>query len=148
IVLTVVLGIVYALLFVFRGAHAQLQWSRAQDYAVIAAMTSIAIVLTVVVGSEWAMLFAFVGVPSGLRLPPAQAFWVLWVLVALAGGLSFTDPDIGSDVAATWAATTFGTGLLFISLGQAFSSNRKLRRVQAELAQNAVAEERLRFARD
>jgi two-component system sensor histidine kinase DesK len=147
IALAVVLGLVFGWLFVTRGPRTCTS-PRRDDYLLIAVMAAIAALLTGAVGSEWAILFALVAVPNGLRLAPAQAFWSLWVLVALAGGLSLAGGGQGADEAATWAATTFGTGLLFIALGRALDANRKLRRAQAELAHHAVEEERLRFARD
>ncbi len=148
IVLAAAGSLTYAWLFIARGARQEREWRPGEDVAVIGAMTAIAIVLTLAIGAEWAMLFVFVTVPGGLRLPPDRAFWLVLALVALAAGLSLTDPEIGSDVAVTWAAATFGTGLLFISLGRVLAANAELKRARAELAEHAVAEERLRFARD
>jgi two-component system sensor histidine kinase DesK len=138
--------LVFATIWVGRGLRPEWAVSTREELAYVAALAAIAIVLTLAERPEWAMLFAFTGVPVGLRLPPALGFWGVFALAALAGGCSLLAG--ADDTAATWAATTIGTGLLFVALGRVLNANAQLRRARAELATRAVAEERLRFGRD
>jgi two-component system, NarL family, sensor histidine kinase DesK len=118
-----------------------------RDAVVIVVLAAIAVLLTVAERPDWAMLFVYVTVPAGVRLPLPLNFATVAVcaLIAFAAG---TVAGAEDDVALTWAATTFGLGLLFCALGRLVNANAQLRAARAELAERAVAEERLRFARD
>ena len=56
------------------------------------------------------------------------------------------ETDAGTIISIS--ATTLGIGVLFVALGGVIRANIELREARAELAELAVAEERLRFARD
>jgi hypothetical protein len=60
--------------------------------------------------------------------------------------LALTDPD--SALFWSITATVFATGTLWFLLGGLLRANAALREARAELAELAVAEERMRFARD
>lgn len=112
------------------------------DFAV---MTGLAVALAVGFGANWAGLMIYVSAAAAAALPwrwvwpavGAAALVCLAVLVADDGsGLFFLPP-----ICLLTAFGIRGTGYLI-------TVNRELQEAREELARNAVAEERLRFARD
>jgi two-component system sensor histidine kinase DesK len=96
----------------------------------------------------WLMVLMYVGVAGvfALRTPVQTAAWLIGtigaqVTIGLLGHVS--DGDIGSV-----AFNSFMSGLLVYVVKQMNLLIAQLRATQAELAQAAVAEERLRFSRD
>jgi two-component system sensor histidine kinase DesK len=111
-------------------------------------MAFVATVLTLFERSTWGLLFVYTAAAGGLRLAPNRNFvavvgsTVLCVLTMSASG----ETDAGTIISIS--ATTLGIGVLFMALGGVIRANIELRQARAELAELAVAEERLRFARD
>jgi two-component system sensor histidine kinase DesK len=113
----------------------------------LGAMLAIAVTLTLAAHDSFALLFVYAGSAAGVRLPGrANALAVAAITALAAGTLAVTEPD----GALFWAVTStvFATGTLWLLIGGLLRSNAALREARAELADVAVAEERLRFARD
>jgi two-component system sensor histidine kinase DesK len=114
----------------------------------VGTMAVVATVLTVFERSTWGLLFVYTAAAGGLRLPPNRNFaavigsTVLCVLTMSIAG----ETDAGTIISIS--ATTLGIGVLFVALGGVIRANIELREARAELAELAVADERLRFARD
>jgi two-component system sensor histidine kinase DesK len=92
-------------------------------------------------------LFVYVAAATGMLLPPRIAAAVIaaaaigvWILSAQRG-------DSDSAIAAT-VLTVVSIGALMAAFGRVVRVNRELRATREELATLAVAEERLRIARD
>jgi two-component system sensor histidine kinase DesK len=114
----------------------------------VGTMAVVATVLTVFERSTWGLLFVYTAAAGGLRLPPNRnAFAVVGSTVLCVVTMSIAgETDAGTIVSIS--ATTLGIGVLFMALGGVIRANIELREARAELAELAVAEERLRFARD
>jgi two-component system, NarL family, sensor histidine kinase DesK len=113
----------------------------------LAGMVAIAVVLTLAALDSWAFLFVWAASAAAAQLSErANVLALLGITAIAAGTLALTDPD----GAVFWAitGTVFGTGTLWLLIGGLVRTNRELREARAELAELAVAEERLRFARD
>jgi two-component system sensor histidine kinase DesK len=93
------------------------------------------------------LLFGYVVAAAGVALPAAAAVGITAVIAAaVALGLAASGTD-GSTVAA-WTLTVLGIGAVTTALGSAMRANAELRRLRDERARLAVAEERMRIARD
>jgi two-component system, NarL family, sensor histidine kinase DesK len=113
----------------------------------VGTMAVVATVLTLFERSTWGLLFVYTAAAGGLRLPPNRnAVAVVGSAVLCVVTMSASETDAGTIVSIS--ATTLGIGVLFIALGGVIRANIELREARAELAELAVAEERLRFARD
>src|SRR3954469_12697676 len=113
----------------------------------VIAMAAIATVLTLFEPQTWALLFVYTAAAGGVRLPPRLTATSVAVSTVLCGvTLLMAVADDGTVISIT--ATTVGIGALFVALGGVIRANIELRAARAELAELAVAEERLRFARD
>jgi len=113
----------------------------------IVSLVVLTLALALVSGNEWLTLFFHVNVLAGLMLPGRDAYAtiaglaILLVVLGRASGLGWV--DIGQGVLSTSAL-----GLLFTAFGRNIDTISELRAAREELARLAVAEERLRFARD
>jgi two-component system sensor histidine kinase DesK len=113
----------------------------------VVTMAIVATILTLFERSTWGLLFVYTAAAGGLRLPPNRnAFAVIGSTVLCVLTMSVSETDAGTIVSIS--ATTLGIGVLFMALGGVIRANIELREARAELAELAVAEERLRFARD
>ena len=93
------------------------------------------------------LLFVYVVAAAGVALPAAAVVAVTVVVSTAVGvGLAMGSAD-GSTVAA-WTLTVLGVGAVTTALGAAMRANAELRRLRDERARLAVAEERMRIARD
>lgn len=113
----------------------------------IGVLASIAVILILADGPPWLDLIVFTAVAAAFRLPLVEAIWTLLAVVMLAivaGSMAQASPqDIG------WACTlSLSIGAGQASIVYALSTVQELRAARGELARLAVAEERLRFARD
>ena len=118
-----------------------------EPLAPLAAMVAISIALALAAHDSFALLFMYAASAAAVRLPGgSSALAVAGVTAVAAGTLALTD----SEAALFWAITgaVFGAGTLWFLIGGLIRSNAALREARAELAELAVAEERLRFARD
>ena len=120
---------------------------RTGRWKVIAALIAIAVGLTLGYGAPWMLIFVFVNSAAGVYLPPEHAVRIIGpisVVAVAAGYLSHGN-----------AATLIGNGLTVLTVGllmwsftNVIIAYRELRLAREGLAKLAVAEERLRFARD
>jgi two-component system, NarL family, sensor histidine kinase DesK len=111
-------------------------------FAVIAALP-----LALGAPNSFALLFVYVAAAAGALLAPlAAAIAIAATATAVGGGLAATGS--GSSAVAAYALTIVAVGTVMAALGGLARANRALREAREELAQTAVAEERLRIARD
>jgi len=113
----------------------------------LAILGPLGVVYTVVYGNPWLDLLVFTAVAAAYRLPMRQTAWFVPLVAVVAAGLG-----VGVNHSVGDAAPAF---LLILSVGigvaggiYTLSVVRDLRVARGELARLAVAEERLRFARD
>ncbi len=107
----------------------------------------LAAALTLALGTSWSVLFAYAAAAAGVRLPPRwNGLAVIGILALTVGCLLVVGAD-GSALLAI-SGSVFGVGALFVMFGGLVRANEALREARAELAELAVAEERVRFARD
>jgi two-component system, NarL family, sensor histidine kinase DesK len=119
----------------------------ARGLASLAPLMTIAVVLTLGERTAWALLFIFTAAVAGaiLREPLGVAGVTLCVLLAAVCAIT-AGADAGSVL--VLAAGTAGIGLLILSIAGLRARNAELHSAREELARLAVADERLRFARD
>jgi two-component system, NarL family, sensor histidine kinase DesK len=113
----------------------------------VLAMLAIAVGLTLGVDNVFAWLFVWAGSAASVRLPGLASAKAVAAITALAAGtMALTEPD----AALFWSVTStvFATAALWMLIGGMLRTNAALRDARAELAELAVADERLRFARD
>ncbi len=145
-----VLAAGFAALFVYASSATGVRrqtWSRAHNVAVVVAFFSTPVFLCFVDGPGWDYLFVYGLLPT-MRLAPQRVRYrlVLGVtaLAVVVGALS--SPNLGDVIAP--ASVVLGTGAGWLGFGRLIEANAALKRAQDERARVAVAEERLRFARD
>jgi two-component system sensor histidine kinase DesK len=113
----------------------------------LAAMAAVATILTLAAIDSFALMFVYAASAAAVRLPGRTGALTVAGMTALAAAtLALTDPEGGLFWAIT--GTVLATGTLWFLIGGLLRSNAALRDARAELAELAVAEERLRFARD
>ena len=110
--------------------------------AAIAFLAVVVIALNLALGSEWRVLFFHVNVAAGIVLLTRDAYVAIAGLAALTLALGIT-----SGMA--WLALpTAAIGLWATAFVRQVAAVAELRAAREEIARLAVAEERLRFARD
>jgi two-component system sensor histidine kinase DesK len=110
-------------------------------------MTALSVVLTLAALDSFALLFAFAGSAAAVRLEGRANVIAATAVTAIAAGtLALTNPE----AAFFWGvlSAVAGTSALWLLIGGLIRTNVALREARAELADAAVADERLRFARD
>jgi two-component system, NarL family, sensor histidine kinase DesK len=113
----------------------------------VGAMLAISVVLTVGAQDSFGLLFVYAASAAGVRLSGRTSALVVAAITALAAAtLAVTNPEAGVFWGVT--ATVFATGTLWFLIGGLLRANAALREARSELAELAVAEERVRFARD
>ena len=96
---------------------------------------------------SFSALFVYVAAATGLLLPPRIAAAVIVAAGVGVGILGVARGDHDGAVAAT-VLTVVSIGALMVAFGRVTRVNRELRETREELATLAVADERLRIARD
>lgn len=115
--------------------------------AAVAFLAALASTSTLFFGDEWLTLFVHTGVAAGLMLPDKD-------IPAALAGLSVLSVLAGLGAGASWltigrfALPTVALCLLMAALARHIATIAQLRAAREEIARLAVAEERLRFARD
>jgi two-component system, NarL family, sensor histidine kinase DesK len=113
----------------------------------VLAMLVISVVLTLAVDAAFGWLFAWAGSAVTVRLDgrAGAKAWAAITAVA-AATIALAEPD----AALFWGVTAAvsATSAVWLLIGGLMRANEALREARAELAEMAVAEERLRFARD
>ena len=105
--------------------------------------------LTLVLGAprSFAALFVYVVAAGGLLLPPRASIAAIAATAACVGvGLAIAGSS-GSSIA-SFSLTIVAIGCMMAAFGHKTRANLELRAAREELAELAVSEERLRFARD
>src|SRR3954447_8993861 len=119
-----------------------------QDLRGVAGLVVLSIALTAVGGTDWSGQWCFVAAATGLRIERRYALPALPVLgaaAALTEGLA-NSWDAGAMV--SLFIVTIGVGMLTGGFRRLRVVNIELGRARGEIARLAVADERLRFARD
>jgi two-component system sensor histidine kinase DesK len=109
-------------------------------------MLAIAVVLTLTIDIGFGWLFLWAGSAAGARLSGLVSVKVVAAITALAAATM----ALTGEGDAFWGITSAvaATSALWLLIGGLLRANAELRAARAELAEMAVAEERLRFARD
>jgi two-component system sensor histidine kinase DesK len=118
-----------------------------QDLAGVAGLIALAVALVAVGGTDWAGLWCFVAAAAGLRVDRHLAIPGLLVLggaAALTEGLNAWK----ADAMLSLFIVTLGVGLFTGGFRRLRKVNLELGRARGEIGRLAVADERLRFARD
>lgn len=108
-----------------------------------------AAVLTLLLGApgSFTALFVYVAVAAGLLLPVRPAAAVIGV-TALGVGTGLVVGGASDSTAASLVLTIVAVGAMMVAFARKIQANRELEAAREELARLAVAEERLRIARD
>ena len=139
--------LVVPLIVVFSALFLDVVMTQRPVPAPVLGMLAISVGLTLGVSDTFAFLFIWPASAASARLSGLTSGKALTAITALAAGtIALTDPD----GALFWGVTSlvFGTGALWLLIGGLMRANAELREARAELAEKAVADERLRFARD
>ncbi len=109
-------------------------------------MLAIAVALTLAADPVFGWLFVWAGSAAGVRL---TAPWNLKAVASITA-LAAATLALAGEGTAFWGITSAvaATSALWLLIGGLLRANVQLREARAELAEMAVAEERLRFARD
>ena len=112
----------------------------------VLAMLAIAVALTLLAADDFAWLFVWAGSAAGVRLSGLVSAKAVTAITALAAATL----ALAGDGQEFWGITSAvaATSTLWLLIGGLLRTNAALREARAELAEMAVAEERLRFARD
>jgi two-component system, NarL family, sensor histidine kinase DesK len=126
----------------------QVQWQQSPAPAVgLIALTAFALALSLADGPTWGATLIYCTVVAGASFDWRRAIPVVIAYAAVAAGLS-----VGFDLGGGFALGAFIeislTGLGTIGIFRLVQANIELRRAREEMSKLAVAEERLRFARD
>jgi two-component system, NarL family, sensor histidine kinase DesK len=151
--LRVALGVGIALFIgVYMSVLPPVRWlSRRGPGAVVAALALLPIIATVLLAAgalpSFSALFVYVAAACGMLLPPRIAAALILATGVGVGILGAVRGDEDGAVAAT-VLTVVAIGAMMAAFGRVTRVNRELRETREELATLAVAEERLRIARD
>jgi two-component system, NarL family, sensor histidine kinase DesK len=118
-----------------------------QGWQVVAPLAVLSVALLAIDGPRWTPMAVFTAAAAGRRLPSDHAGRAIAALAAVAAGGILLDGGSAGD-ALVIALTTLGIGFWALSFVRTLVQNEELRAAQAEIARLAVADERLRFARD
>jgi two-component system sensor histidine kinase DesK len=113
----------------------------------LAVLTLLAAVLTLADRESWSLLFLFAGISGAMRLPRRGAVgWIFACTVFTVAANLLDHADAGTTISIT--ATTLAIGFMMFAFRRLMELNAQLRNARGEVARLAVAEERLRFARE
>lgn len=104
------------------------------------------ILLTLLASADWLWFFIFASIALGVRLPPRPAAIAIAIISALTVAVGVG--PFGWVYAVRVALPVAVVGFGMIGVGWLVATIRALRAAREEIARLAVAEERLRFARD
>jgi len=118
---------------------------RRRQAALLLLLTALVLAVDLAFPPGFFWLFIYVVLPAGIVLPTRAAIWTTIAVTALATG---ADVARGQGTAAGYALGIVPWGVGMIMLRRLVVTVDELRAAREELARLAVAEERLRFARD
>jgi two-component system sensor histidine kinase DesK len=113
----------------------------------IVILLAIAVVLTILDRVDWSALFVFCAVVAGFRLPRPYCWYMIIVCSPLAAGSTLIAHG-SAATAISMGVTAPAVGFMILAVARLLRANAELREAREQLAAVAVAEERLRFARD
>jgi two-component system sensor histidine kinase DesK len=113
----------------------------------VIALAAIASGLVAVGGTDWSGLWCFVAAATGLRIERRFALPALFAVAAASAGAELLAGN-GSAAAVSLALVSLGVGLLTAGFRRLRVVNVELGAARDEIGRLAVADERLRFARD
>lgn len=151
--LQIALGVGVALFIgVYLSVLPPVRWlSRRGHRAVLAALALLPVIAIVLLAAgappSFSALFVYVAAATGMLLPPRLAAALIVAVGLGVGILGAVRGDDDGAVAAT-VLTVIAIGSMMAAFGRVTRVNRELRETREELATLAVAEERLRIARD
>ncbi|HEY1507661.1 MAG TPA: sensor histidine kinase [Solirubrobacteraceae bacterium] len=119
----------------------------AQAFATVAALLAISVAMTIADREGWATLFVFSVASIAMSVRQPYAFPTVLLCSALcAGSLLARGSALGTAI--SFATPTLGIGMLMLVMADLRNRNRELYEARSEIARLAVAQERVRFARD
>ncbi|MFN8204428.1 MAG: histidine kinase [Solirubrobacteraceae bacterium] len=132
----------------FTGVVGPMRLTTRDAFAWAGTLTVMATALTCLERSSWATLYVYCAVAGAMALDPARYAirWVVGVTALCAATLTIGQAPDSALVSLT--VTTLSIGFLMFAFGRLIRANRELREAREELAERAVDQERLRFARD
>jgi two-component system sensor histidine kinase DesK len=113
----------------------------------VAGLAAIAVGLAAIGGGDWSGAWCFVAAAAGLRIDRHLAIPLLFVLGGAAAATEALSGN-GSGAAVSLFIVTIGVGLLTGGFRRLRTVSRQLNQARDEIGRLAVADERLRFARD
>ncbi|HZU77016.1 MAG TPA: histidine kinase [Dehalococcoidia bacterium] len=113
----------------------------------IAVLAALSVAFNAAYGSGWLGLYIYTAASVGPRCSPGRGAWIVLGLTTLTA-LTGLGQGVGAGATAQACLLVGGIGLSVVLMSQAVRTVRDLRAARAEVARLAVAEERLRFARD
>jgi two-component system sensor histidine kinase DesK len=151
--LRIALGVGIALFIgIYMSVLPPVRWlSRRGPGAVIAALALLPVIAITLLAAgappSFSALFVYVAAATGMLLPPRTAAGLILATGVGVGILGAVRGDEDGAVAAT-VLTVVAIGSMMAAFGRVTRVNRELRDTREELATLAVADERLRIARD
>jgi two-component system sensor histidine kinase DesK len=125
----------------------RLDRERLRLWAPLAFLAALAVAYTAAFGGTWPDLLIFTGVAIAIRLPIQQSAWLV-PAAAIASAALVTLVEGSPPAAGPIFLLILSIGIGVAGLLYAVATVRELRAAREEIARLAVAEERLRFARD
>jgi two-component system sensor histidine kinase DesK len=122
-------------------------WSRLAAAALVALVLLATATLALGAPGSFVSLYVYVVAVAGMMLPPIAAGGVI-ALTAAGVGVGMTEAGSSSSNTFSIVLTILAVGLMMAAFGRQIRLNNALREAREELAGMAVAEERLRIARD
>jgi two-component system, NarL family, sensor histidine kinase DesK len=122
-------------------------FGRLDEWLRLAVMAALALAIAFDNTAEWASLFIYVAAVGGFRLPPRQGPAAILTCAGLAAAAGAAGDYPSSELIA-YTLYVLAIGFLLLSFARLLHANAELRAAREEIARLAVADERLRFARD
>ena len=138
---------VYVWTWFRRFGQADANFGLIQRWSPFAVLLLLSAVLTFGFGPDWYPFFIFAGVAASITVSVWTAVWCIAGTTAVAT-LAGTLQDLSVQAVGLNALTIASVGAGTLMVNYVLRTARELRMARAELTQLAVANERLRFARD
>ncbi|HEX7084682.1 MAG TPA: sensor histidine kinase [Gaiellaceae bacterium] len=122
-------------------------WSRIAAAALAALVLLASSTLALGAPGSFVSLYVYVVAVAGMMLPPPAALGAI-ALTASGVGIGMAETGSTSSSTVSIVLTIVAVGLMMAAFGRQIRLNNELREAREELAGMAVAEERLRIARD
>jgi two-component system, NarL family, sensor histidine kinase DesK len=119
----------------------------AQAFSTVAALLAISVAMTILDREGWATLFVFTVASIAMSVRQPYAFPTVLLCSAVCAG-SLLARGSAPGTAISFATPTLGIGMLMLVMADLRNRNRELYEARSEIARLAVAQERVRFARD